>query len=319
MEPYVIREGSLADFPSMFRLLQDMVSEEHLQEDFTNSENGLRDDFISGHYNFFIVEATSTEQVDPGKVPIGCMLYSVTYEYVVGPTLFFQRYLKTDYRGTDVEKDLINEARKVASDARVKNLLTFTSTGSAPPMTVLVAHDVFGMTFDPAKVQGTADLTTDNYAVREGHQEDLSEIHDLLTELAVMEKIDGEFTVSKDEFCAAGDDDRYLFRTVVLEYRSVNQSPKIVGCIVVSRFYNFLKGETYFLQGLYIQPNYRGKGNGSRMVRSILQIFQAKGGNEFMFMIQRGNAQSQALFKRFGATNRTLSEKGEAWMFFNEI
>ncbi|XP_071494190.1 uncharacterized protein [Diadema antillarum] len=171
--------------------------------------------------------------------------------------------------GHRLEKDLIQEAKGLASEAGIKTMITFTTIGRASPMKVLVdegakdldanlGHDVFFLTYNPITTTAFDDHS-ETFKAREGNKGDMSAIYDLLKELTVIEDMDHVFVASREEFCAAsGVSD--LFQTVVVEHCPPERPPEIIGCAIISKFYNYLKGTVHYIQGLYIRPNYRGKG-----------------------------------------------------------
>ena len=69
------------------------------------------------------------------------------------------------------------------------------------------------------------------------------------------------------EFERAGEVDKDLYGTVILEHRcrvddqdeGMKYRHDIVGCVLYTNMYHALKGKTYFIQGLYVLPHLKGK------------------------------------------------------------
>ncbi|XP_063958705.1 uncharacterized protein LOC129265195 isoform X2 [Lytechinus pictus] len=262
-----IRCAFASDASILYDLLKEYTIEQKLEDVFKYSRASFEEHFNQALFKAFVIEVKG-ETVNQRNI-IGCIFFSIFYEYVVGVTAFPHCcYIKPDFRDLGIEQKLIQHAKKY-----------------------------------------------DDYIIRDGTEEDLSKVYDLLEELVEIEDITADFVVNKDDFERDGATDKNLFSCVVLErrHRVEDQSEEteinheIVGCMLYSKMYCVLMGQLYFLQGLYLKQEHKGKGLGKALLRSTLQACKKCTGDGFIFMIQKENKTSQSLFQSFHAINMTQS------------
>ncbi|XP_030855552.1 uncharacterized protein LOC115929746 [Strongylocentrotus purpuratus] len=161
----------------------------------------------------------------------------------------------------------------------------------------------------------TSTQKCDDYIIRDGTEQDLSNVYRLLEELAELENITALCKVSKEEFERDGSVDKALYGSVIVEHRHRVEDQDeesevvhdIVGCMLYSKMYYALIGQTYLLQGLYLKPAQKGKGLGKALLRATLQACKKRSGDGFMIIIQKENKTSQSLFRSLHAINLTQS------------
>eukprot|EP00057_Strongylocentrotus_purpuratus_P016767 XP_011671241.1 PREDICTED: uncharacterized protein LOC100890842 [Strongylocentrotus purpuratus] len=161
----------------------------------------------------------------------------------------------------------------------------------------------------------TSTQKRDDYIIRDGTEQDLSNVYHLLEKLIEMENLNAHFKVSKEEFERDGSVNKALYGSVIVEHRHRVEDQDeesevvhdIVGCMIYSKMYYALIGRTYLLQGLYLKPAQKGKGLGKALLRATLQACKKRSGDGFIIMIDNENKTSQSLFRSLHAINLTQS------------
>ncbi|XP_054759182.2 uncharacterized protein LOC129265195 isoform X1 [Lytechinus pictus] len=316
-----IRCAFASDASILYDLLKEYTIEQKLEDVFKYSRASFEEHFNQALFKAFVIEVKG-ETVNQRNI-IGCIFFSIFYEYVVGVTAFPHCcYIKPDFRDLGIEQKLIQHAKKISGDANIDKMLTLLTPLDAKYGRALMNEGIINLSrsieievWIMTNQTSTNTLTYDDYIIRDGTEEDLSKVYDLLEELVEIEDITADFVVNKDDFERDGATDKNLFSCVVLErrHRVEDQSEEteinheIVGCMLYSKMYCVLMGQLYFLQGLYLKQEHKGKGLGKALLRSTLQACKKCTGDGFIFMIQKENKTSQSLFQSFHAINMTQS------------
>ncbi|XP_041468215.1 uncharacterized protein LOC121418428 [Lytechinus variegatus] len=316
-----IRCAFASDESILYDLLKEYTIEQKLEDVFKNSRASFEEHFNQALFKAFVIEVKG--ETENQRNIIGCIFFSIFYEYVVGVTAFPHCcYIKPDFRDLGFEQKLIQHAKKISGDANIDKMLTLLTTLDAPYGRALVNEGITNLSrsieidvWIMTNQTSTNTLTYDDYIIRDGTEEDLSKVYDLLEELADIEDITADFVVNKDAFARGGATDKNLFSFVVLECQhrvkdqteETNHTNEIVGCMLYSKIYCVLMGQLYFLQGLYLKQEHKGKGLGKALLRSTLQACKKCTGDGFIFMIHKDNKTSQSLFQSFHAINMTQS------------
>ncbi|XP_043288514.1 uncharacterized protein [Venturia canescens] len=104
-----------------------------------------------------------------------------------------------------------------------------------------------------------------NVEIREARKEDCKAIHELIQELAVFEKMpNGPKTDYKDLERDGFETDPPLFKAFVVVHNA-----KIIGHALYYYTYCSWEGKSMFLDEFYISPNYRNKGIGDKVFKTI--------------------------------------------------
>ncbi|XP_041453232.1 uncharacterized protein LOC121406281 [Lytechinus variegatus] len=320
------REATSDDIAKVYDLLNEYVIEQELEDEFMNSKPAFSEHYKRGLFTPIIAEVTNDGENE--KDIIGCAFISFPFNYVIGITGFIHCcYLKPSYRDLGLQQMLLKLATKVSIEKGSHGLLAavcgrdyifnsaFESEGATNLNTSMAkgAGSDFWIMPNPS---ATPEFLSDDYVIREGAVQDSEGVYDLCQELVKLENIEDIRTPSftKEEFIRKGGGDSPLYGTVVLEHQrriGDNESDvihDIVGCILYTKMYHALKGDTYWLQGLYICPEHKGKGLGKPLVRASLEVCKKRHGDGFIFIILRNNHISQSLFKSLQGVNMTKSK-----------
>lgn len=152
--------------------------------------------------------------------------------------------------------------------------------------------------------------STAEFIVREAYADDCEGIIRLITELAVYEKekpsrvkINAQ-TLIRDGFA---DPQSKWFRCLVgtvvesSELKYSAKSTKIIGYALFFPTYSTWNGRTIKIEDLYIQPNYRGKGYGTRLLKKVNEIAISEGCARVHWCVLDWNQPAIDYYKSLGA------------------
>eukprot|EP00057_Strongylocentrotus_purpuratus_P000811 XP_001183724.2 PREDICTED: uncharacterized protein LOC753912 [Strongylocentrotus purpuratus] len=316
------RLATSTDVSTLYDLLYEYVIEQDLGEEFTNSQQNFINHFNLGHFSALLTEVV--DETECKREVIGCTFLSFLYNYIVGRRSFIHCcYVKPAFRDHGLQHELIKLARKVSVDKGTRASVMTVCGKDGTFESALEAEGAINMTTMPSSPSNywemqnhstTPEFSDDDYVIREGTPEDLNDVYALCEKLIEFEKVEEFVSLTKEEFVSDGGVDEALYGTVILEHRRRVDDHEdivihdIIGCVQYSKMYHALKGNTYYLQGLYIEPGHKGKGLGKALVQAALQICKDRNGDGFIFMIMTENIVSQSLFKSLKGINMTQSK-----------
>lgn len=321
MDSYEFRLAIASDVAGLYDLLKEYVLEQELVEEFKNSRTSFEEHFNQVLFKALVIEVG--DETENQRQIIGCIFFSIFYRYLVGATIFPHCcYIRPAFRNRGLEQKLIQHTKKMSRDADIDNMFTVLTPLNASyrkalenegmiNLTSSLEMDVWIMSNPPS----TSAQKCDDYIIRDGTEQDLSNIYHLLEELIEMENLNAHFKVSKEEFERDGSVDKALYGSVIVEHchRVEDQDEEsevvhdIVGCLLYSKMYYALIGQTYLLQGIYLKPAQKGKGLGKALLRATLQACKKRSGDGFIMMIHHENKTSQSLVRSLHGINLTQS------------
>jgi len=144
--------------------------------------------------------------------------------------------------------------------------------------------------------------------IREGRKEDCVAIRGLIQELADYEKTPDGPKISAEKLLEDGFGDRPFFHTFVAEIGS-----KLVGFSLYFYAYSTWDGKAVYMEDIYVQPEYRSKGIGTKLWKSVVGAGLELGCTRCNFQVLNWNQPSIDYYKRQGAWD--ISER-EGWLAF---
>uniref|UniRef100_A0A8C9GYL2 Spermidine/spermine N1-acetyltransferase family member 2 n=1 Tax=Piliocolobus tephrosceles TaxID=591936 RepID=A0A8C9GYL2_9PRIM len=96
-------------------------------------------------------------------------------------------------------------------------------------------------------------------------------------------------------------------------YPEADSGPCVVGYGIYYFIYSTWKGRTIYLEDIYVMPEYRGQGIGSKIIKKVAEVALDKGCSHFRLAVLDWNQRAMDLYKALGA--RDLTE-AEGWHFF---
>ncbi|XP_024091454.1 thialysine N-epsilon-acetyltransferase isoform X4 [Pongo pygmaeus] len=89
--------------------------------------------------------------------------------------------------------------------------------------------------------------------------------------------------------------------------------PCVVGYGIYYFIYSTWKGRTIYLEDIYVMPEYRGQGIGSKIIKKVAEVALDKGCSQFRLAVLDWNQRAMDLYKALGAQDLT---EAEGWHFF---
>ncbi|XP_059234721.1 thialysine N-epsilon-acetyltransferase isoform X1 [Mustela nigripes] len=157
--------------------------------------------------------------------------------------------------------------------------------------------------------------------IREAEEGDCGQILRLIRELAEYEKLSDQVQISEEALRADGFGENPLYRCLVADLPPASgdtQGPRVVGYGLYYFIYSTWKGRTVYLEDIYVTPEYRGQGIGSKIIRRVAQVALDQGCSQFRLAVLDWNQRAMALYKALGAQDLTEAEGWHAFTFDGE-
>lgn len=139
------------------------------------------------------------------------------------------------------------------------------------------------------------------FEIREAKKEDLDSVINLIKELAKYENMEDQITFTKDDYEKSLFEKQYA-KALVCEYKN-----NIIGyAIYFYSFSTFLGKGGIYLEDLYIQKEFRNKGIGKKILKTLAQICINENLGRLEWACLDWNEPSLAFYKKIGA--KTLDE-----------
>ena len=133
--------------------------------------------------------------------------------------------------------------------------------------------------------------------IREARIEDIEAIHDLIVELAIYEREPDAVTATVDDIKKSLFDQNPVANCLVSEIDN-----NIVGIAIWFLNYSTWLGKPgIYLEDLYVKPEFRGKGIGLGLMRSLAKICVENGYERFQWWVLDWNEPSIMFYKSIGA------------------
>jgi len=135
-----------------------------------------------------------------------------------------------------------------------------------------------------------------NISIREGREEDLPEIFELIKELALFEKAPEQVTNTIDRMRKEGFGDNPVYSFFVAE----NQSG-IIGAAIHYIRYSTWKGARLFLEDLIVKESFRGLGAGSLLFEKCIELGKKQGYSGMTWQVLDWNQPAIDLYNKYNS------------------
>ncbi|XP_011681728.1 uncharacterized protein LOC105446498 [Strongylocentrotus purpuratus] len=116
MDSHAIRLAIASDVAGLYDLLKEYVIEQELEGEFKNSRTSFEKHFNQVLFKALVIEVD--DETENQKQIIGCISFSICYDYVVGAKTFPHCcYIKPAFRNRGLEQKLIRLTKKVTDNA----------------------------------------------------------------------------------------------------------------------------------------------------------------------------------------------------------
>jgi GNAT superfamily N-acetyltransferase len=133
-------------------------------------------------------------------------------------------------------------------------------------------------------------------SIRKGGPADIHAALDLIKELAVYEKAEGQVTVTVDQMTEWGFGQRPVFEFIVLEKNEV-----IIGMALYYPKYSTWKGECVFLEDLIVTASERGRGYGRLLLDEMIRIAKERKAGRLEWQVLSWNSPAIGFYRTYGA------------------
>ncbi|KAM4012869.1 thialysine N-epsilon-acetyltransferase [Anomaloglossus baeobatrachus] len=154
------------------------------------------------------------------------------------------------------------------------------------------------------------------FRVRAAEAGDCEEIVRMIRELAEYEKLSDQVKITVEVLRRDGfEESSPLYKCLVVENEEEKQAagPRLVGYALSFFTYSTWEGRSLYLEDLYIMPEYRGRGLGSRMFAAVAEFCLALGCARLQLSVLDWNQSAISFYRSRGA--RDLSQE-EGWRLF---
>ncbi|XP_012631747.2 thialysine N-epsilon-acetyltransferase isoform X2 [Microcebus murinus] len=126
--------------------------------------------------------------------------------------------------------------------------------------------------------------------IREAKEGDCADILRLVRELAEYEKLSDQVTISEE-------------------------GPCVVGYGLYYFVYSTWTGRCIYLEDIYVTPEHRGQGIGSKIIKKVAEVALDKGCSQFRLAVLDWNKKAMDLYKALGAQDLTEAEGWHSFRF----
>ncbi|XP_012966892.1 thialysine N-epsilon-acetyltransferase isoform X1 [Mesocricetus auratus] len=172
--------------------------------------------------------------------------------------------------------------------------------------------------------------------IREATERDCGDILRMIRELAEYEKLSHQVKISEEvSLCrpppprpnltpistalrADGFGENPSFHCLVAEVIPAPgelQGPRVVGLGLYYFIYSTWKGRNIYLEDIYVMPQYRGQGIGTKIIKKVAEVALCKGCSQFRLAVLDWNKKAMDLYKSLGAQDLTELEGWHSFRF----
>jgi len=130
-------------------------------------------------------------------------------------------------------------------------------------------------------------------SIRKANQQDFPAILSLIKEFSLFQKTPGKVTITLEEMIAAGN----LFQCFVAE----TAAREIAGFASFYFVYNSWSGKGLYLDDLYVSADFRNRGIGKLLLRSIIQLAKDERCKKLRWQVSKWNENAIEFYKKTGA------------------
>lgn len=161
----------------------------------------------------------------------------------------------------------------------------------------------------------------DSVRIREAKEGDCGNILRLIRELAEYEKFSNQVKISEEALKADGFRENPFYHCLVAEIfpgPGEPQGPCVVAYGIYYFVYSTWKGRNIYLEDIYVKPEYRGQGIGSKIIKKVAEVALDKGCSQFRLAVLNWNKRAMDLYKALGAQDLTEAEGWHSFCFEGE-
>ncbi|CAH6786105.1 thialysine N-epsilon-acetyltransferase [Phodopus roborovskii] len=154
--------------------------------------------------------------------------------------------------------------------------------------------------------------------IREAKERDCGDILRMIRELAEYEKLSHQVKISEEALRADGFGESPSFHCLVAEVIPAPgelQGPLVVGFGLYYFIYSTWKGRNIYLEDIYVMPQYRGQGIGTKIIKKVAEVALHKGCSQLRLAVLDWNKKAMDLYKSLDAQDLTELEGWHSFRF----
>ena len=136
--------------------------------------------------------------------------------------------------------------------------------------------------------------------IRKAKESDFEQINALFKELAIFEKVPEKMANSVEMMKAEKD----FFGCFVAE----TPDKEIIGYTVFFFCYFTWFGKSLYMDDLYIKPDFRGAGGGTKLINKVIQYAKETGCHRVRWQVSNWNAPAIDFYRKLGAEISTIEQ-----------
>ncbi len=140
------------------------------------------------------------------------------------------------------------------------------------------------------------------YQIREMREEDVPQVWELVRKLAQYEKLSGEFTATEQQYREHGFGENPSFRALVAE-RQEDLKSLLGFALYFFSFSTFTGKPSLYLEDLFVLPDFRGKGIGKALLKSLARIAVERDCGRMEWAVLDWNETAIRFYLKLGATS----------------
>lgn len=148
-----------------------------------------------------------------------------------------------------------------------------------------------------------------DYVIRKAKADDCDAIYQMIYDMAVFENMPDQVKISPEKLREDGFGDNPKYRALVCE---CTKTKKVFGYTIYYFVYSTWKGEIAYLEDIYVEKEWRNKGIGVNLMKSVISDALESGCEQCRLMCLEWNKTALNLYKKYGAKDLTHSEN---WVF----
>ena len=149
--------------------------------------------------------------------------------------------------------------------------------------------------------------------IRKTTSEDVPQIIQMIQELADFEEMPSGPQMTADQLMKDGSLDGSSKVPLFYSYVAESQN-QLIGYTISYFSYSTWQGKSYFLEDLYVKPNYRKSGIGKKLFMENIKFANVENCSRFDFHVLNWNP-AKKFYEKLGASNLSASEGWEFYRF----
>ena len=133
--------------------------------------------------------------------------------------------------------------------------------------------------------------------IRKGEIKDMSEVLNLIKELAIYEKAPDAVETTVEDLVEDGFGNRPIFDVIVAEMEA-----KVVGFALYYTSYSTWKGKALYLEDFIVSESYRKYGIGKRLFDEVLKVGKQRKVKRMEWQVLEWNEPAINFYKKYNAT-----------------